>query len=103
MIVRDRLAQRAETGGEVIELSVMFRKLALMRIEARDNRIELAVLRIELVVVPGNPAGNLGEQLIDGCDIGAVDAALPTPRAILARALLYTHFSPHQRKRLSPS
>src|SRR5215472_7058015 len=103
MVMRNRLAQRGQTSGEVVELAVMVR-------QASDDAVELAVLRIEPAVegvepaiVPGNPAGHFGQQLIDGGDIGAVAAAHAIPRTMLARPPLYTHFSPRQRKRLSLS
>jgi len=58
MVIRHRLSQRSETGGEVIELAV----------------------------VPGDRVGDLRRQLIDGCDIRTVgplmrkiDAALTPP------------------------
>ena len=110
MVVRDRVAQQAETGGEVVELAVMVGEvgcdvleLAIMVREVRRNAVKLAVEGVEPAIVPRYRAGDLGEQLINGCDIRAVDAAHAIPRTILARPLLYTHFSPHQRKRLSPS
>src|SRR6516225_1657501 len=56
-----------------------------------------------LLSCPATLWAALGEQLIDGYDIGAVDPAHAIPRTILARPLVCTHFSRRQRKRLSPS
>ena len=46
--------------------------------------------------------GDFGQQLIDGCDIGAVDPAHAIPRTILSQAFLYMH-SAVERKGLSLS
>jgi len=79
-----------------VELSVVVR-------EVGRDAVELAVEGVEPAIVPRYPVGDLGEQLIDGYDIGAVDPAHAIPRTILARPLVCTHFSRRQRKRLSPS
>ena len=61
-IVGDRVAERSEAGGKVIELAVV-------RGDNFAQPSDFGGAIVELAVVPGHRAGDLRQQLVDGCDI----------------------------------
>ena len=61
-IVGDRVAERSEAGGKVIELAVV-------RGDNFAQPSDFGGAIVELAAVPGQRAGDLRQQLVDGCDI----------------------------------
>src|SRR5690348_2341687 len=65
MIVGDGIAERSKAGGEIIELAV---------VSGHDfaQSGHLGGEIVELAVMPRYRAGDLRQQLVDGCDIRPV-------------------------------
>src|SRR5437868_11408694 len=85
MIVGYRLAERSKAGGEVVELAVVagdnLAQPGYRSAEPSKRRREI----VELTVVARHRAGDLRQQLVDRCDIGAVGTTHAKTVAVLLR------------------
>lgn len=75
MIVGHCLAQRSQAGGEVVELTAVS---GYGFIEPRHRAAEPSHIGrelVELAAMTGDGMGDLRQQFINGCDIGAIGAA----------------------------